>query len=771
MSSILKGLQLNELSNDTLASYKKKAGADATASDKAGDTKKADKRFSGIVKATKKQFANDAKGLKEDFEDLPDELMDPAVWKKLPINQKYKALVNARLTPDQGSYYYGWMNGDLQSNGKPYPDDVYTPYNIRRGELDLNKVYRKALAKYQDRKHSSDLTSQDREYELEIGTAGRAEIIRKANELVEMKRQKLRQERLEDEAIAFQRAETIQQRKDEMKKIEMKYKHDLTVIDKEHRNNMESIKTNNKHDINKIDKEHAEAARVRDWESSERDKDRPKPEKPRPEPEIPEPEEQPRPRPSSSAGNNFDQDTGEPLRPQSNQWHTSQQVGYTPTKPVKKDDDVTDVEPKPNKPLALGNSVKEAGPGVPFRGVGGAFNRGDDERHDLDVPKQQPPQIWGLKINGKVWQKNGKYVTFNSKEAALLTRNQLLRKYPDLEIGLVTQGGSTTQSAAPTKPAPQKPLMAVSLDRWKQSVLNRYPEARFATQKMINGATIATDRTGQVGIYDPKNSYAKVGPEGVTEGEGNFAGDTPVNLGGDTVKRLGLGDIVTYLGQRAKIVGMSRDKTISRITIEKGMGGVTQDVRTSSLKRTGLSEEQLDELSPQTLASYKKKAGADATQADSEGDYKRGNKRFSGIVKATKKQFANDEKNLKEFAADDGSGGEEDVLRKYAKLWYNGDLPTQQKVEQILDRMGWEIGELESEEGGAFVVLADDENGDSYIGFTATDLTDGLDEEKQRLDPKCWKGYKKQGTKMKGGVRVNNCVPVKESAILKGLKL
>lgn len=33
---------------------------------------------------------------------------------------------------------------------------------------------------------------------------------------------------------------------------------------------------------------------------------------------------------------------------------------------------------------------------------------------------------------------------------------------------------------------------------------------------------------------------------------------------------------------------------------------------------------------------------------------------------------------------------------------------------------------------------------------------------KQRLDPKCWTGYKKQGTKMKGGVRVNNCVPVEE---------
>ena len=38
----------------------------------------------------------------------------------------------------------------------------------------------------------------------------------------------------------------------------------------------------------------------------------------------------------------------------------------------------------------------------------------------------------------------------------------------------------------------------------------------------------------------------------------------------------------------------------------------------------------------------------------------------------------------------------------------------------------------------------------------------GVAEEKQRLDPKCWDGYKKQGTKMKGGVRVNNCVKEEE---------
>ncbi len=87
--------------------------------------------------------------------------------------------------------------------------------------------------------------------------------------------------------------------------------------------------------------------------------------------------------------------------------------------------------------------------------------------------------------------------------------------------------------------------------------------------------------------------------------------------------------------------------------------------------------------------------------------------------------IAINKKKIKEFAPDDsGDSGEEDTLRKYAKMWYNGDLATQQKVEQALAKAGWEIGELESEEGGAFVMRVGDEHGDSYIGFEATDLTE-----------------------------------------------
>jgi hypothetical protein len=56
---------VNELSSEKLGQYKKAAGAQASAADKEGNTKKADKRFSGIVKATKKQFSNDARGVAE----------------------------------------------------------------------------------------------------------------------------------------------------------------------------------------------------------------------------------------------------------------------------------------------------------------------------------------------------------------------------------------------------------------------------------------------------------------------------------------------------------------------------------------------------------------------------------------------------------------------------------------------------------------------------------------------------------------------------------
>ena len=61
------------------------------------------------------------------------------------------------------------------------------------------------------------------------------------------------------------------------------------------------------------------------------------------------------------------------------------------------------------------------------------------------------------------------------------------------------------------------------------------------------------------------------------------------------------------------------------------------------LKRAMSGEStEIQELSTDKLALYKKAAGADAKKADADGDYARGDKRFKGINRATNKQFDND---------------------------------------------------------------------------------------------------------------------------------
>lgn len=86
-------------------------------------------------------------------------------------------------------------------------------------------------------------------------------------------------------------------------------------------------------------------------------------------------------------------------------------------------------------------------------------------------------------------------------------------------------------------------------------------------------------------------------------------------------------------------------------------------------------------------------------------------------------------------------------------------------------------GQLMSACKNAMALIQMIQEGDNLEGWVAAKITKASDylamvhdymayeevnEEKQRLDPKCWKGYRKAGTKMKGGVRVNNCVKVKK---------
>lgn len=289
-----------------------------------------------------------------------------------------------------------------ESVTEDWADDAFSELLLKRDARRMGM----SVAQY---KHYLEKQKQDQEHELNIGAEGRSELKRKADELAEIKREKLRQEKLHDEEVAFQRAETVQQREDEMKKIADQYKHELTVIDKEHRNNMEAIRTNNTFELDKLDKEYNDNQREREFKSGESDKefrdrnkdrdfragesdkefrdrnqdrefragesdkdyadrqrerehqqsmagmdkDQPEEPSPRPRPQRPRPEARPRPEPAK------------PSKPEPQTWHTNQQVGST----AKDDeDDIEDVEsrpftpytPRPSKPMALSAPKRES---------------------------------------------------------------------------------------------------------------------------------------------------------------------------------------------------------------------------------------------------------------------------------------------------------------------------------------------------------------------------------------------------------------------------
>lgn len=98
------------------------------------------------------------------------------------------------------------------------------------------------------------------------------------------------------------------------------------------------------------------------------------------------------------------------------------------------------------------------------------------------------------------------------------------------------------------------------------------------------------------------------------------------------------------------------------------------------------------------------------------------------------------------------------------------------KIEQMYPELKgkfWECGKCKADYAGCGEAKrknGEDEEGDlmkhmkdkGMVDPKATEDTGKYgrtrEEEESRLDPKCWKGYHKQGTKLKDGVRVNNCV-------------
>lgn len=112
--------------------------------------------------------------------------------------------------------------------------------------------------------------------------------------------------------------------------------------------------------------------------------------------------------------------------------------------------------------------------------------------------------------------------------------------------------------------------------------------------------------------------------------------------------------------------------------------GMKMAIATKTAKRVAESQnnEPVTELSNELLGRYKKAAGASASAADAKGDMATGNKRFSGIMKATKKQFNNDMKT--EEVDDEGKMAKGQLMRMVNQA---SALATMMEDDKQLD--GW----------------------------------------------------------------------------------
>lgn len=275
-------------------------------------------------------------------------------WKAIP------GMVDDQIEADPASRYFSPATSVTTEDAESDFQELVLRRDARRMGMTVPQ-YQNYLKKQQ----------QDQEYELGIGSEKRAELKQKAEDLSELKRQQLRKERMEDEAVAHQRYTEKAERDIAMEKIKRQYDHELTVINTQHKNSMETIKTGNSHDIDKLGMEQRhEMAMLRAQQderpSQSNDNKRPDDGKDQDdqgaEPtDMPEKDEDDYVSPKP--GDRFDPNTGRPIYPQYDA-PPQAQVGYEkPAKPSKyNDDDIIDVDAKPvkpNKPLGLPSPDKK----------------------------------------------------------------------------------------------------------------------------------------------------------------------------------------------------------------------------------------------------------------------------------------------------------------------------------------------------------------------------------------------------------------------------
>jgi hypothetical protein len=244
--------------------------------------------------------------------------------------------------------------------------------------------------------------------------------------------------------------------------------------------------------------------------------------------------------------------------------------------------------------------------------------------------------------------------------------------------------------------------------------------------------------------------------------------------------------VLEYAREDAK-TDMDLHKVVENLINMRGNGALSMDMYN---KIVAIKEEleKLDELSSDLLGRYKKAAGAQASAADKSGDIAKGNKRFSGIMKATRKQFDNDAKKINELKKmPDNMDADDHITREDLRKWFSktdpeGDWKRINSKGEVAGPCAREPGEpkpkcmskekraeLSKSERAAAVATkrrhdpVADRAGKGGKPVNVSNYGKGKLSEEE-VDEACWDTHKKVGMKMKGGKMVPDCVPKNEES-------
>ena len=243
------------------------------------------------------------------------------------------------------------------------------------------------------------------------------------------------------------------------------------------------------------------------------------------------------------------------------------------------------------------------------------------------IAKSQPKTTRQLKYLGKVAGNVGDAASSAVSKAADTVGNLANKGFDKLKAYV-----NKPRPAAPAKPDPTTPSKSNSM-------------SDLETKKKFAGAKADWTGPGK-GVASKTAAMAK--PDWQGAGRGVAKEEVEYSLD-EAVRAVVLGEAKKPSKDAIHIVlGKTKNAREGLAALKKAFK--VDDKEAKKMLASVMEEVELDEISKETLASYKKKAGEDARKADKEGDFKRGDKRFSGIVKATKKEFdkANEEVEMTE---------------------------------------------------------------------------------------------------------------------------